>query len=152
MAVAVSLAKVIETFEFATDDNSSYVNIKTGEVRMVMHDVMRLAEEDADDKRPEWQREAIVEAREVLDSEDWTKLPTKFDINEWSIMDRFAFDAAADIRAELRDSLRGAGAFRRFKDAVFRLNLQNSWFEYRTRSLEEFARRWLADHGLVVCA
>lgn len=73
---------------------------------------------------------------------------SKFDIHEWSIMDRFASDADSEIRAELRDSLRGSGAFQRFKDAVYRLTVEGAWFAYRTRALEDLARRWLADHGL----
>ncbi len=152
MAVAVSLAKVIETFEFATEETSSYVNVTTGEVRLVMHDEMRLAQEEDDDDLPAWQREAIIHAREVLDSDDWTELPSKSDIHEWSIMNRFASEAEGDIRAELRNSLRGAGAFRRFKDTVYRLNMEEAWFQYRTRSLEDIARRWLADHDLEVQA
>jgi len=68
-------------------------------------------------------------------------------------MDRFATDQAeADIRAELGDSLRGAGAFRRFKDAVYRLQLDDAWFKYRARSLEDIARGWLAEHNLKVRA
>ena len=148
MAVAVSLAKVIEALEFATHENSSYVNTATGEVRMVTHEELHLAEEGDDDDLPTWQREAIVQAREVLGSEDWTELPSKVDIHEWSIMDRFASDTEGEIRAELRDSLRGSGAFRCFKDAVFRLKMEDAWFEYRARALEDIARGWLADHDL----
>jgi hypothetical protein len=39
---------------------------------------------------PEWQRESIVKAREILDSEDWIALPSKFDIHEYAIMEEFA--------------------------------------------------------------
>ena len=149
MAVAVSLAKVIEAFELATDETSSFVNISTGEVRMVMRDEMRMAEEDPDDDLPAWQREALAQAREILDSDDWAQLPDKFDIHEWAIMERFASEETEDeIRTELRDSVHGAGAFRRFKDAVYRLGLQGTWFKYRTRCLEDIARKWLADHNL----
>lgn len=116
---------------------------------MVMDDEMRMAEEEPDDDLPAWQREAVAQAREILDSDDWTQLPNKFDIHEWAIMDRFASEETeAEIRAELRDSLRGAGAFRRFKDAVYRFDIQDAWFKYRTRSLEDIARKWLADHNL----
>ena len=153
MAVAVSLANVLKAFDFATDETSSFVNIATGEVWTVMHDEIRLAEGEPDDDLPAWQREAVAQARQILDSDDWTQLPNKFDIHEWSIMDRFATDQAdADIRAELRDSLRGAGAFRRFKDAVYRFNLDDAWFKYRARSLEDIARGRLADHNLEVRA
>jgi len=146
MAVVVSLAKVLEAFELATDETSSFVNTSTGEVRMVMHDEMRMAKEESADDLPDWQQQAVAAAREILDSDDWIELPDKFDIHEWAIMDRFASEETEpDIRAELQDSLRGAGAFRRFKAAIYQLNLQDEWFKYRARSFEDIARKWLTE-------
>lgn len=87
--------------------------------------------------------------REVLESEDFIPLPSKFDIHEWSIMDRFAQSLTDEATSdELDAALHGSGAFRRFKDAVRRLGLEDKWYRFRETALEEIAIEFLEEHGI----
>ena len=149
MGTTVSLLEIVEAFDLAFDEMSSFVNTASGEVRTVSHEELGLAEDEEDPDVPDWQREAIKDAKAIVDSPEWVELPSKFEIHEWEIMDEFAqtvSDAAA--RADLRDSLRGRGAFRHFKSTLRRLDMEDAWFEHKRRAFEDIARAWLAEHGL----
>jgi hypothetical protein len=45
-------------------------------------------------------------------------------------------------------AIHGRGAFRYFKDKVNRYGLQDEWFEFKKRSLEEIAREALEESGI----
>ena len=86
----------------------------------------------------------LPKAREVLASEDFIPLPGKFEIHEWSIMERFARSLTdAALSDELGAALHGQGAFRRFKDAVQRLGIADEWYRFRDAALEEIAIEFL---------
>ena len=149
MATTVSLREVVDALDIATDEMSSYVNRSTGQVLAISHEELQLAEEDPESDMPDWQREMVAEARKVLESKDWIRLPSKFDIHEWEIMDGFgrSLSKAAE-RAEIAEAIHGKGAFRNFKGTIRRLGIDEAWFAYRKRALEDIAREWLAEHGL----
>jgi hypothetical protein len=90
-----------------------------------MHEEFVLAEDPEEAEAvPQWQKDLLPKAREVLGSEDFIPLPSRFEIHEWSIMERFARSLTdAAVRDELDAAVHGRGAFRRFKDAVHRLPL-----------------------------
>jgi hypothetical protein len=147
----VSLREVVDALDIESDEMSSYVNRSTGQVTTLTHEDLRLAEDDPDADMPDWQREVVVEARKVLESKDWLELPSKFDIHEWEIMDGFgrSLSKAAE-RAEIAEAIHGKGAFRNFKGTIRRLGIEEAWYAYKQRALEDIAREWLAEHGLEV--
>jgi hypothetical protein len=54
-----------------------------------------------------------------IDSDDYIALPGKFDIHEYAIIRDFCHSIDDDeLRGLLLDKIRGAGAFRRFKNAI----------------------------------
>jgi uncharacterized protein UPF0158 len=150
MAVVVSLRKVVDEIDVLMDGWTAYLNKQTGELFTLQEDSAELVETDADlEDLPDWQREQIPKIREILESDDWLELPTKFDIHEWAIMDQFSSSVDdPDLRNELRKAIRGAGAFRYFKDTIHRHGLQESWFSYRTAALEQIAIEWLDEHEI----
>lgn len=149
MATAVSVLEVVEALELASDEVSSFVNTSTGEVRTVTREDLLLAEEEDDASAPDWQRQAVEDARAVIDSDAWVELPSKLDIHEWEIMDRFSLSLPDDeAMSELRGSLRGRGAFRHFKATLRRLELEDAWFEYKRLTLEGMAKSWISEHGM----
>jgi len=91
MAVIVSLRDLIEQMDLMTDEATAYINRNTGELITLTHEELALAEdsEEAEDA-PQWQKDLLPKAREVLASEDFLPLPGKFEIHEWSIMECFA--------------------------------------------------------------
>lgn len=48
-----------------------------------------------------------------------------------------------------RSSLaKGGGAFRRFKEGIYRLGLLEAWNEYRDRALRRIAKEWCEEDNL----
>ena len=150
MAAIVSLRDVIDHMEMASDEATSYINRKTGEVIALTDEVVALAEEpDEAAEAAEWQKELLPKAREVAASEDFIPLPGKFEIHEWSIMERFARSLTDNtVSDELNAAVHGRGAFRRFKDAVHRLGIADEWYRFREAALEEIAIEFLEAHGI----
>jgi Uncharacterised protein family (UPF0158) len=150
MAAIVSLSDVIDQMELTTDEATAYINRKTGELITLTHEEVALAEDPEEAaEAPQWQKDLLPKAREVLASEDYIPLPSKFEIHEWSIMERFA-QSLTDVAVsdELDAALHGRGAFRRFKNAVHRLGIADEWYRFRDVALEEIAIEFLEANGI----
>ena len=150
MAVTVSLRRVVDELEAQTEGSTAFLNRETGDVYTLREEEAGLVEDGIDlDDLPDWQRDDVDGVREVLESEDWLPLPTSFDVHEWAIMDEFsrAIDDP-DLSDELLDAIRGAGAFRCFRDAIHRRGIHESWYSYKTAALGQIAADWLDGHGI----
>lgn len=56
--------------------------------------------------------------------------------HEYSIMERFCYEIKdAELSSELLFQIRGSGAFQRFKYAIHRYNIADSWYRYRQKAL-----------------
>jgi len=149
MAAVISLREVAEAIELQTDESVSYLDPDTGKVVLVTDEMRSVVEEGKLDNIPEWMREALPEVREALESGCFLPLPSKFDVHEWAIMDRFSRAQENDrVREELLDAIHGAGAFRMFRSTIRRLGIEEAWYQFRDRELEEIAREWLEEHNL----
>ena len=143
MAVVVSLKDVVDAMDLPNNEWTSYLNPKTGEIVTMTDDDRHLVEDDDLDEQdlPEWQRESVAKAREALESGDFVALPDKFEIYEWAIMERFASSqASARRRDELLDAIHGRGAFRSFRNAIRRLDIEDQWFRFRAPLLKSERR------------
>lgn len=147
----VSLRQVAEELESLFEGFTAYLHRRTGELVTIADDEMRAAEEDEDDDwTPDWEKEIREKARQILSDGDFLRLPDKFEIHEYQIMRRFCDSLAdAELSEELHSLLHGAaGAFRRFKDAVYRYGMTDDWYRYRAGVIEEIARDWLEENGI----
>ncbi|MBF8282777.1 MAG: hypothetical protein HW378_1692 [Anaerolineales bacterium] len=120
MPAPVSLREIIDHLGFILDEYTTYLNKETGAIVTVSKEDLSHAEQ-ADDVQddPEWQPETLQEARAIPDSDDYIALPGKFDIHEYAIIQDFCHSIDDDeLRGLLLDKIRGAGAFRRFKNAI----------------------------------
>jgi hypothetical protein len=54
----------------------------------------------------------------------------------------------ADLSRELQGQIHGTGAFRRFKDTLYRHNMADTWFAYRQAAFAEIAMTWLETHHI----
>jgi hypothetical protein len=151
MATKVSLIEVVDALEITTDEMSSFVSKRTGEVITLSHEVLHLAEEDANEDLPDWQEEDLRLAKAVLETTDWLGLPSKFEVHEWEIMHRFGQSLPEPGQCEeVLDALHGSGAFRMFKSTIRRLRLEDAWYAFRSSALERIARAWLSENGFEV--
>jgi hypothetical protein len=148
-APIVSLRRVVDELEALFEGYTAYLHRRTGELVTVSDDELRAAEEESDDDAPEWERDLILKAREILSDGDFLRLPDKFDLHEHQIMRRFC-DSLEDeeLSSELHSLLHGSGAFRRFKDAVDRYGMTDDWYRFRAGVIEEVARDWLEENEI----
>jgi hypothetical protein len=119
MAKVISLREIISALEAASDDCTSYLHPETGEIIVVTEEERALAEDKCWEETPAWQREIMPKVRAALEGDRWLELPDRFDIHEWSIMERFSRAQSIErIRSELLDAIHGAGAFRTLRSAT----------------------------------
>ena len=80
-------------------------------------------------------------------SERFERLPTKYDIHEYRIMEEFVCSLEhGETRDYLENAIRGKGAFRRFKDGIRRFGFAERWYDFRAEAYKEIAIRWCKDH------
>jgi hypothetical protein len=149
-ALRVKLSDIVEGMDFQSDERSSFLNLTTGEVVGITDEELRAAENDAPlEDFPEWQHDAIRIAGEILETDHYLPLPDRFEINEYSIMERFCLSMDDDdLRDDLCAAIRGRGAFRRFKDRVQMYGIAEAWYRYRDAALREIAMAWCEEHGI----
>ena len=145
MGFPVKLSDIIEVIEIQTDEASSFLNKKTGEVVTFNREDFEAAENQDDlDEYPEWQRESIKTAQEILDhEEDFIGLPAKYDVDEYQIMEKFILSVKdRGISDSLYSAIKDKGAFRRFKDGIIRFDIEDDWYKYREEAIKQVAIDW----------
>jgi hypothetical protein len=153
MGATVELAKIVDALQMMFDEWRSYLNLETGEVEEVSTEMLSMAEETDEDEEPELsdedQDEFELATKIVSTPDSFLALPDKDDIHEWSIMEKFAESVkSGKIREELLRALHGKGAYRRFKDAVARHDIQSDWYEFRDEALKQIAIEWCEDNNV----
>src|SRR5439155_24800521 len=118
MKVQVKLKDIIEGMDFQSDEQSSFLNLTTGEVVSITDEELRAAENDEPlEDFPEWQHDALRIARDIVETDHYLPLPDQFEMHEYQIMERFCLSVDnEDMRDDLCDAIHGRVAFRRFKD------------------------------------
>ena len=147
----VSLRAVVDEMDILSDSMTSYINTKTGELFTVGEEEMNIVEQGTEDDKfiPEWQKEILPKVREVLESEDFIALPDKFEIHEYSIMERFCLSISDDTtQDELLHAIRGSGAFRRFRDEIYRMDIEDDWYRFRGQALKRISVDFLEGEGI----
>jgi hypothetical protein len=144
------LSDIITGIELQNDDDRSFLNIKTGAVETVSREEMGAAEEEKPlEHFPAWQQANIKAAVEILESDDYITLPSKFDVNEYGIMEEFCLSLGDDrLRDIMCNCIQGSGAFRRFKDNVRRFSLEENWYRYRDEGIRKIAVEWCKENGV----
>ena len=151
---SVKLRDIVDALEMHGAETSSFVNKATGEVVSFGHDVLSAVEENGPEELlaewPGWQQQEYKAARELLDhEEDFVALPDEFDIDEYSMMERFCGSVNDEgVSNALYETIRGKGAFRRFKDAIHRFGIQEQWYAYRDAEVIGIAKEWCQENGI----
>ncbi|MBK8434417.1 MAG: hypothetical protein IPL28_25385 [Chloroflexi bacterium] len=108
-----------------------------------------MAKADDDEELPDWQLEVVALVREVNSSADYVRLPTQYEVNEYHIMKEFCHTVQnAHIHQQLMDAIHGSGAFRRFKQAINRHNVEQKWYDFRKQALGQIGMEWLESNEI----
>ena len=136
----VKLEEVLEALDFANDETQYYYDVENEKIIMVFDGMV-----DGEDDRE------LIEEIEDGFVEDYIPLPGQYEIHEYRIMEEFIYDLGDGKQQEiLAGAIRGRGAFRRFKDRLYDLNLQQKWYDYRDSAYERIAREWCEKYNLEV--
>jgi hypothetical protein len=148
MAIIVSLRDFVDEMQMLSDEHHAYLNKVTGELITITNDDITMAQSDEADEFADWQDEIVQDAKNVLSSDDYLEIPSKFDIHEYEIMERFClFVPDERISDVLLGKIRGSGAFRRFKGTIYRYGIEKDWFKFRDEAYKEIAILWLESNG-----
>ena len=129
----VKLDDIIEALEFVNmgQDTEAYLNPKTGEI-VYIDEYIDISED---------------EREEIYD--EYIGLPTKFYIDEYSMMEEF-IETIEDERLynQLYIAINGSGAFRRFKDTCINYDIIDDWYKFRDEKYKELAIEWCEDNNI----
>lgn len=143
MPATVRLNDIVDALEMQFDESSSFLDLDTGQVEIVSRDLPGAAEECDDDEEPDLparQEQEWEVAKRTVCTDRFRKLLTKSKVHEWAIMEKFSRSMKSDsIREELLNAIHGAGAFRNFKAALRRHNIEPAWFAFRAEALRQTA-------------
>lgn len=85
------------------------------------------------------------------DSDSYIPLPREYEIHEYQIMENFVNSLEDEDEArELLNSMQGKGAFRRIKEKVSLLSLEDRWYNHREEAYEKIAVEWCSKYGIEV--
>ncbi|WP_010249387.1 UPF0158 family protein [Acetivibrio cellulolyticus] len=148
----VKLKDIIDQMDTMSDEYNVFLDKETGKIFSLSAEEMSIAEESEEDEDfsnyPEWQQDELKEALDVIVNwENYVELPSKFDIDEYSIMEEFC-DSISNSRMSdaLRNAIQGRGAFRKFKDTIQRLNIEDSWYKFKEEAFRKIAVEWCEDN------
>ena len=153
MPATVRLSDIIEALDTQFDEYLSFVDRETGQVETVSRDLLCEAE-DSDEGDPEpdlpaWQKDVWEVAKRIVSSSSYERLPTKEEVDEWTIMEEFSQSVESDrIREDLLRAIHGSGAFRYFKDTIRRHGIEKDWHAFRDDTLREIAINWCEENGV----
>lgn len=148
----VKLSELETAVESDMDETHHYINVATGEIEYFTDEELRAAEDDAPlDDYPEWQHEVIETARRVIEAEEgeFVRGPSQYDFHEYRVMEDFCYrieDEAVSNR--LLNLISGRGAFRRFKDGIYALGIEDEWYSFRDKALKRFLVRWCEEQEI----
>ncbi|MBR5109729.1 MAG: hypothetical protein IK099_06000 [Clostridia bacterium] len=130
----IKLSYIINAIDFTDQYSEYFLDRVTGEVVLV-NDMMMTSEE----------KEEICDR---LDEHGFYRLPDSSDIDDYSTMESFISTLAGPAADRLSNAISGRGAFRRFKDTIRSMGLENSWYEYQESAHKNAAIRWCEENDL----
>lgn len=138
--VIVPLDLVCNAIETADDEWKQYLDIEAMEV-VSLPEYPFAGEYDKEDQE-------LVDLIEEGWCTRFFRLPSRFDIHEYNIMEQFIWELPAGrMQDTLENAIRGRGAFRRFKDAINRFGVEQQWYDFQEAQYRQLAVEWCEAHG-----
>ena len=130
----VKLPDIIDAIEMTDQYSEYFLDKETGEIEYVSDMAMTQEEQE--------------EVYDRLDEHGFYRLPTSFDIRDYDIMEDFIETLSGTAHDRLDSAIRGRGAFRRFKDMVYDLGMDQQWYDFQTAAYKRKAARWCEENGI----
>ncbi|WEG14469.1 UPF0158 family protein [Pullulanibacillus sp. KACC 23026] len=100
-------------------------------MRVTSEDLRAAEDDEPFDHLQEWVKENRLVAIDVIENYDnYIELPNKHEINEYAMVENFCLTVSDQSKQEsLSRVIGGKGVFRRFKDKLIDLELEDQWNE-----------------------
>ena len=145
MPFVVSLRDVINEMADIGDDQTAFLNRRTGELVSLTDEQRYVLENGRAADAPECQRDL----QKVLQTGDLLELPSSFEHHEYSVVEQFCHSIKdPDHQERLLAAIHGKRAFRDFKAIIASLGLDGAWAHFRNRAYEELAVAWLQQNEI----
>lgn len=150
MSLPVKLQDVIDALQSTEESILYFLDRRNGEIELITEEVWSAGEKDElISTYPEWQRDSILKAREIQSTDHFVELPSEFDIDSYDMMEQFCRECPnRQISEKLSAVIKGKGAFRRFRDMISDLGIQDEWNRFEHQQFEDLAVEWLEDEGI----
>lgn len=110
-------------------------------------DKLIIVSDDCDDSIEDYFCKKDIEA----DEEDrFISTPTEHNIYEHNMMVTYSNNHPNELRDILLGTLFKKGAFRRFKDTLFELDMQDDWYKYKREEYVKIAYTWADKYGIKI--
>ena len=138
-APVINLSDIISALEMTNDESCGYLDTETGEIKWQF---------DFDPSLSDISSEELEADEAVRPRKRYLLLPDRFEINEYHMIEAFAYDHDDHSGGKLVRAIQGRGAFRRFRDTVDKLGLNDEWYEFRDNCYRERAVSWCHGHNI----
>jgi hypothetical protein len=146
------LSDLIDAMLFETPEHLVRFDRLSGRVVMVEIGISRAVEEGDEAalaEAPAWQKEMIEIARELWEDggSRFLRPPNNFDFHEYRLMEKFVAGLGDNRAAEqLWRAMKGKGAFRQFKNTLYKLGIQDAWIQYRGEAAKKYVINWAEEN------
>ena len=151
----VDIQKIVDELEMRFMDTTVYYNKITGEILNVQDDDLVIVEDDDFENNiknyPEWQREHLKEVYDLLynDIDNYIALPNNFEIKDSDIMEEFIDTISNNNKKlQLENCMWQKGMYRKFKDKLIEIGLENEYYKFYDEKLKEIAIEWCKENNL----
>ncbi|MCI6266148.1 MAG: UPF0158 family protein [Erysipelotrichaceae bacterium] len=129
----IKLNEVIDALDFKNDEIEYYYNPDSRKIFMSnIGEIENLNEDELDE----------LFEKSIM-------LPTRYDIDEYSMMEDF-IGTIDDVKLynQLCIAINGPGAFRRFKDTCINFEIIEDWYKFRDKKCKEIAIYWCKENDI----
>ena len=132
----IKLSQVYQALDMVSQDSNIYINLSTNEIV----EIYNFEDE-----------EYIEEMFSEIDNnrDNYLRLPDQYEMDNYSMMVRFIYSLDnIEHQNKLLYTIKGKGAFRRFKDALIMLDIRNEWIDFKEKELKEMAKKILEENQI----
>ncbi|MCD7951265.1 MAG: UPF0158 family protein [Erysipelotrichaceae bacterium] len=127
----IYIEDIADALDMAMDEFNQFLNVKTGEIVTIAEDSAFRVDED---------EELMLEIEE---SGDYYSLPDQHDLDEWHVMEDFAYSLDnKEYANELLNRLNRRKAYRNFKDAINYYGIAQDYYQFRDKAYIKKAIDW----------
>ncbi|MFI3326982.1 MAG: UPF0158 family protein [Clostridia bacterium] len=134
--MVVKLETIANAFEEITEIWQQYLNKETGEIVSLCEDASIYQDLELEE--------------EIEFSDKYVRLPSQYDIHEYSIMRKFAEMQSPIIKGKLLEVLSNKKPYRNFKDKINYLGISQNYYSFRTETFRKLAEEWCIENQIIL--